>query len=217
MSVLCCNPINVDDDVNDKELEEIWEYQRNKNMARASQPQKTGRRRFGMGRKKPPMAAQAPMRNAGRRAQSAGRMGRNRFEDDDDSDRYNKRANSVGRLDQRRGREMSRRQGGIRTQARQVSISRYVERIDIPPPVPKRNIAPPMSRGRSRSVSVGARGRSRSRSSSIGRRKPQRSRSKKRLFGWGRKNKQKRDEGFSSDESSIGSWSADSRDDDTYF
>ena len=171
-----------------------------------------------MGRKKPPMAAQAPMRNAGRRAQSAGRLSRNRFEDeDDDDDRYNQRSNSVGRLDQRRGREKSRMPRGLRTQARKVSISRYVERIDIPPPGPKRSIAPPMSRGRSRSVSVGARGRSRSRSSSIGR-KQQRSKSKRRLFSWGKKKKERRDEGFSSDESSIGSWSVDSKDeDDTYF
>ena len=221
MSVLCCNPIHVDDETNDQELEEIWEYQRNKNMANTNQPKKGGKRRFGMGRRKPPpTSAQAPMRNAGRRSQSVGRMGRNKRgnfqddrDDDDDDDNFNIRSNSVGR-GRGRGRGKAPRPGGLRPDNKRVSISRYVERIDIPPPGPRKpSIAPPMSRQRSRSRSI-VRARSRSRSNSRGR-NPPRPKNKRGIFGWGKKNKEKRN--YSSDESSIGSYSLDSMEEDDGF
>lgn len=186
-------------------------------MANTNQPKKGGKRRFGMGRRKtPPTSAQAPMRNAGRRSQSVGRIGRNmRQSDYDDDEDYNIRSASVGRMN-RRDRGKAPRPNGLRPDSKRVSISRFVERIDIPPPGPRRSsIAPPMSRARSRSRSIGGRGRSRSRSNSIGR-KPSRSINKKGIFGWGKRRKDKR-EAYSSDESSIGSYSLDSMEEDNGF
>ena len=174
---MCCNPIHVDDEHIDMQLEEVWELQRKRsnprgrpaggriNLLRGNK----NRRGFSLTRNKGSNSKNGsmPIMQKGRRAMSAGRGG---FIDDDDD------------FAQQKPLRRSRSPWGRKN--RQVSINKFVEKIETKPGRPgSRGGRPgsrlgrpesregrPTSRGRARTL-MPSLDRPRSRSWSIGRRK----------------------------------------------
>ena len=151
-SLVCCNPIHVDDEQIDMDLEDVWELQRQRSKGgRGTNSERRGRlnflrgsgssnrRGFSLTRNKS-QSRSAPMENMNnRRPMSTGKA-------------------RVGRLS--RSRSPWGRKGD-----KKVSINKYVEKIETKP-------VRPMSRGRRRQIATPIQRRpSRSRSWSLGRRK----------------------------------------------
>lgn len=174
---LCCNPIHVDDDQIDMELEEVWELQRSRSKGgRGTGSKRRGRlnilkggnrRGFSLNRnrsKNNSSPVQVP--RAGSRPMSTARGAR----------AYGGVA-AVGSRDQDTARGRSRSPWG-RKKERKVSISRYVEKIETNPKQ-RGQQQRPRSRGRSSIAapiqradrSVASTSRNRSRSWSLGRRR----------------------------------------------
>ena len=201
---MCCNPIHVDDEQIDMELEEIWDIQRkrSKNLRAKAGQNRPGRMQLLKG-------------NNNRRGFSLSR-GRSRSKDRGGRNTVMGRTTSGGRggrsISRERGRERSRSPWG-RKKDRKVSINKYVEKIET---APKRLGGRGRSRERSqprfvRSSSFdsrGSRGRvrsvtgikpQRSRSWSLGRKKVQRAQSEKFGVVRVRSRSKERRRGFSSE------------------
>jgi len=171
-SSLCCNPIHVDDEIIDMELEEVWEIHRSRSKSRGAAKRGkpklkllggrgvNGRglslTRNGSGEKK----KTAQMRSMNHRSMSTGRM-----MGDDNKTMRGKYANKKYHSDRHRG--------GRGKDNKKVSISKYVEKIELQQkkpgtPAGRRGAGPPIQRrGRSNSRSrfdIARDARSRSRS-----------------------------------------------------
>lgn len=174
-SFVCCNPIHVDDEQIDMQLEEVWELQRQRSKGgRGAKPAgrlsllrgNKNRRGFSLSRNKGSQSNRSnqakngsmPIMNRGRRAMSAGRGG---FVDDDDG------------FEQKPIRR-SRSPWGRKN--RQVSINKHVEKIETKPSRTGSRGRPasrglPTTRGRTRNMGSSIEPWGRSRSWSLGRRK----------------------------------------------
>lgn len=208
---LCCNPIHVDDELIDMELEEVWEIQRNRSKGgRGTSSKRKGRlnilrggarRGFSLSRNNANKSA--PMKTTQHRSMSTGR-------------------NILGNQDRGRSRSPWRR----KRDSKKVSISKYVEKIELNPKQ-RQNGQRPRSRGRDSIAGPVERIRDRSRSWSIGRKNRMgrgrqvkmeknivrvRSRSTERksnFFGMGRRRESRHDDSYdsSSDDSSFDEYS----------
>mmetsp|Transcript_9771 Transcript_9771/g.18373 ORF Transcript_9771/g.18373 Transcript_9771/m.18373 type:complete len:259 (-) Transcript_9771:133-909(-) len=173
-SFICCNPIHIDDEQIDLELEEIWEMQRRRSRGGGALASARGRMNFFRG-------------NKNRRGFSLTRNGKNSTPQPIKYD--TRRTMSTGRtpqaLEKQRGR--SRSPWGI-NRDRRVSINKYVEKIETKPKTGNHTRGRSISRERRQVNSRGSgsignshssrrsnnheiRGKARSRSWSIGRRK----------------------------------------------
>jgi len=166
-ALVCCNPIHVDDEQIDMDLEDVWELQRQRSKGgRASSSQRKGRinflrgnknrRGFSLTRKNTKASAPTPKTNS-RRSLSRGR-GSDRYADEDGD------------------RERQSRSPWGRRKDKKVSMNKYVEKIETAPKRPGslssrgRSAERASSGGRSANSSRGI-GRQRTRSWSLGRRK----------------------------------------------
>jgi len=162
---VCCNPIHVDDEQIDIDLEEIWELQRQKSKGGwVSSSQRKGRinflrgnknrRGFSLTRKNSKGAVPAPQPKGNFRRSTS--RGRNRFDSEDP------------------GRERKSRSPWGRRKDKKVSINKYVEQIETTPKryssrARGRSSERANSRSRPASITRGI-GRQRTRSWSLGRR-----------------------------------------------
>ncbi len=148
-SSLCCNPITFDDEMIDMELEEVWELQRTRSRDRQGEASKRGRQKLkllgnsdrkvrrGLSISRDPMAEgrSSQMKSLGskrlpKRSMSTGRMG---------GDRGLKKDRSMN------GRFKSTRSNMGRDN-KKVSISKYVEKIELQERQKRNGIAPPIQR-----------------------------------------------------------------------
>ena len=183
MDSVCCNPIHVDDEQIDMDLEELWELQRkrskggrgtqSKSKGRLNLLNRSGRRGFSLTRNRAEEAPIKPTRNMShRRTMSTGRplnrvgskedrgrsrspCGRNRSKD------KNSNSNSNSNNNNNNNNSYSSSHNN-----RKVSINKFVERIDTKPIRPSSR-----ARGRSSTIAAPIERKSRSRSWSIGRRR----------------------------------------------
>mmetsp|Transcript_14253 Transcript_14253/g.17997 ORF Transcript_14253/g.17997 Transcript_14253/m.17997 type:complete len:244 (-) Transcript_14253:109-840(-) len=148
-SSLCCNPIQFDDEMLDMELEEVWEVQRSKSRDRRSGDD--GRR----GRPKKKLMGTTERKRRGlsiSRDQMVGDGGSSQIMSV--NRRLPKRSMSTGRMGSRGSKKDRSKHGGKSQSARanlgrdskKVSISKYVERIDLQERQNRNTIAPPIQR-----------------------------------------------------------------------
>jgi len=211
--MLCCNPINVDDDIDDMELEDVWELQRSRSKSKSKskstkQPNKTFTKPKN---KKNQMLNPKPKPIKPNKGLSLKRVKSTGV-------KKNKTVNnvrSVSALKARtpsplsppfnaRSRSTSRPRPPVSsgwglnfgggTNEKKVSISNYVEKIDYPP---EKKIE-----GRGRPVRGPPVGRSRSKSTT--------GKTKKKRFGWGgKKKKEQRQDEYESPSDSDSSYDND--------
>jgi len=228
--MLCCNPINVDDDIDDMELEDVWELQRSRSKSqgpstknkktknkfskikgsKSRQNAKKDKGDYGLKRvKSTGRKIRSPPRNSGGRSVSERNSGRSvsalkTRNPRPTPNKRNPRAASAGR-------PKSTGWGLGFGNEKKVSISNYVEKIDYPPEKTiagrgRQVRAPPVRRNRSKSAT-----RPKRRESDIKRQDSYDNRrrdpsydtgKKKKLFSWGKKKKEYRqEEYYSSSES----------------
>jgi len=192
-SMLCCNPINVDDDIDDMELEDVWELQRSRSKTQNTNTTTKKSKKFTGRSKSKSRPAEKNSKGYGlKRVKSTGRKTKNPSNPRASSalkvrsprptpTKRNPRAASTGRPKPSSGWGLSF------GNEKKVSISDYVEKIDYPPEKKiagrgRQVQAPPVIR-RNRSLSVA---KPRRRESDPGK--------KKKKFGWGKKKKENRQE-----------------------
>jgi len=196
--MLCCNPINVDDDIDDMELEDVWELQRSRSRSKITTQKKT-KMTFNRNKSKSRPNDKHSKSLTLKRVKSTGKKNKNvnygravsalkpRSQNPAPS-KFN-RSPSIGRLKPTSG------WGLPFGNEKKVSISNYVEKIDYP--LEKK------IEGRGRPVRAPPARRSRSKSiPQIRRRDSIEPGKKKKRFGWGKKKKEQRqEEYYSSSES----------------
>lgn len=208
--MLCCSPINVDDDIDDMELEDVWELQRSRSRSKAIKETKTKKKKSGAREKLENKNSKNSKNYALTRVKSTGKKNKKAPLP------MRGRSSSVARgrppavaiaKVHPRSASTGRKGWGMPSfgNEKKVSISNYVEKIDYPPEEliagrgkPMRP-PPPVRRSRSKA--------STSRTRNTGEKK-------KKRFGWGKKKKEQRpprNEYLSSSESESSGYYEDER------
>lgn len=166
--MLCCNPINVDDDIDDMELEDVWELQRSRSKLKSSKQQvnkNSSKNNKGKKNNKLDKKLKPSKNYQMKRVKSTGKKNKNSIMGRSSSALKPRGPPSINQTFSNRSRSTGRPKpttGGWglnfgSAKEKKVSISNYVEKIDYPPEKkiegrgrPVR--APPVRRSRSKSI-----------------------------------------------------------------